>query len=235
MNKKLPISNALRNLEDEIAGLQEEIRLVTKEVDAFEAILRSHLIDLMIEERELFALYKRLKKEKKEKRQLQKQKGKNYKPSRELVLTNTTRQKTNTIEEKEKKRLYRETMLMVHPDKFSMKGDDNEKATEMTSKLIDIYKHQDLDSLQRFHNYIKTNGLNNNMVVTQEKNTLAKEAYLEKEKTQLEAQLKTLKSKYVYTVLKEYRNPNSFIDELRAYYIDRIAKLKKRTRKAFSS
>lgn len=235
MNRNLPISNTVRELEEAIVLLQEEISLVNKEIEAFEAVLRSHLIDLMIEERELFALYKRLKKEKKEKRKIQKQKGKHYKASSGLIVQSPAKKALNTAVEKEKKRLYRETMLMVHPDKFSMKEENNERATELTTKLIDIYKHQDLESLQHFHNYIKGNSILADLNVPTKKSSLAKEVYLKREQEQLQEQLNELKDKYVYKVLKDYKNPNSFIEELRLYYQDRIAKLKKRTRKAFSS
>jgi len=56
--------------------------------------------------------------------------------------------------------------------------------------------------------------------------------YLEKEISQLEKQLEQAKRKHTFKVLSEYENPLTFIEELKEYYLDRIFKLRKRTRKA---
>lgn len=233
MNKHLPISNSLRQLEDEIQLLEKELDLVKQKVENFEASLRSHLIDQIIEERELYNLYKALKKEKKEKRKAQKQKGKNYKNRSGLLSQRGQEIQTSNPEEgKEKKRLYREAMLLVHPDKFSMEGEDNDTATAMTAKLIDIYKHQDLQSLQDYHAYIISGATALPIKALKNQSPIAKEVYLEKEKEKLHIQLEALKKRRTYRVLQEYSNPIAYAAELKAYYSDRIAKLKKRTRKA---
>lgn len=234
--KHLPVSHGVLFLENEILVLTKELNELSTKVESFEATLRSHLIELMIEERELYTLYKTLKKEKKEKRIAQKRNGKNYKARPALIPLKQSKTLVHTEEEKEKKRLYRETMLLVHPDKFSMDNKDNDTATDMTVKLIDIYKHQDLQALRIFNAYIKSDSTyaTPTHAVLKKQNPIAKEVYLEREKEQLLARISELKNKHTYTVLQEYANPLSFIDELQAYYLDRIAKLKKRTRKAHS-
>jgi len=223
-------------LKAQIEALKEELETVEQETNAFETLLRSKLIDLIIEEQELSVLYRNMQKAKKEKRLEQKKRGKNYKepqglkrlPKREQICTDTTELK------KEKKRLYREAMLHVHPDKFSMNEDKIDLATEVTSKLIQIYQSGSLEELRLYHNHIFSgNALMQSIDTSNMRlNSALKDLYLEKEKEELERQLIHAKNRHTYRVFKEYENPMSFADELKAYYTDRLFKLRKRTRKA---
>jgi len=190
---------------------------------------------MIIEEQELCDLYRRMQKAKKQKRQEQKKRGKNYKEP--VGLKTIPKQKITTTEskeiEKEKKRLYREAMLHVHPDKFSMQEDKIDLASEITSQLIQIYKSGSLKDLQLYHSHIFSgNALDQTSEVNfSNSNASLEDAYLKQEKEKLERELAFAKNRQTYRVLKDYENPMLFAEELKAYYTDRLFKLRKRTRK----
>jgi hypothetical protein len=234
----LPVSNDNEQeqqlLKAKINLLQQELNDIEQKTNAFEAILRSHLTNELIEEQELSVLYKKVQLAKKEKRFAQKMKGKNFKEIEGLkVIVKNNESNTNRDDQKEKKRLYREAMLFVHPDKFSMHDEKIDLATEVTTKLIAIYQTGNLAELQIFHTHIFSGNAMMHFPESSEKNINFKEdAYLQNELEKLEKQLQLAKTKHTYKVLTEYENPLTFIDELKEYYHDRIFKLKKRTRKA---
>ena len=121
----LPISNDNEQeqllLKAKINLLQQELNDIEQETTAFEAILQSHLVNELIEEQELIVLCKKLQQAKKEKRLAQKKKRKNFKEITGLKVIPKNKVNTNSEnEQKEKKRLYREAMVYVHPDKFSL-------------------------------------------------------------------------------------------------------------------
>lgn len=230
MNKnQVPITNIPKDLQQRIDSLKAILNTLELKVNTFENTLRNHLEDAIIEEQELSVLYKQLKKDKKEKRILQKTKGNKFKEGVISTASETKNQNNkNFPEEKEKKRLYREAMLKVHPDKFSTEIDKLEIATETTTKLIEIYSSGDLKTLKAFHQHI-LNGTIFNSVPTIKRNI--DNEYLLLEIDKLEQQILALKNKHTYKVLEEYANPMTFLDELKAYYEDRLFKLRKRTRK----
>lgn len=232
----LPVSNDNEQdqllLKAKIILLQKELNDIEQKTNAFEAILRSHLTNELIEEQELTVLYKKVQLAKKEKRFAQKKKGKNFKDLEGLkVIAKNTANTTNNDDQKEKKRLYREAMLYVHPDKFTMHDEKIDLATEVTTKLIEIYQTGNLAELQIFHTHIFSGNAMMQLPEFSEK-SVKEDAYLQNELLKLEKQLQVAKTKHTYKVLTEYENPLTFIDELKEYYQDRIFKLKKRTRKA---
>lgn len=219
-------------LKEEINRLQEELDYIVQKTTEFEAILRSHLIEELIEVQELRVLYKKQKQAKKEKRLEQKKKGKNYKEPVEVSKDIKTQNKPkNFDEQKEIKRLYREAMLHVHPDKFSMEEEKLDLATETTSKLIDIYKSGNLLELKLYHRHITSgNAMNSLPDSNASESSVQYDFYLKREKEKLENQLIDAKNKRSYIVLCEYPDPLLFIDELKIFYLDKITKLRKRTR-----
>jgi hypothetical protein len=55
--------------------------------------------------------------------------------------------------------------------------------------------------------------------------------YLQQEKERLEKEIDLAKNHELFKVITEYKNPLTFVDELKEYYEGRISQLKKRTRK----
>ncbi|WP_046756977.1 hypothetical protein [Kordia jejudonensis] len=235
--EKLPITTNLDSidLKIQLEQLQKEFAAVTQKVTEFETLLYRHLGDEILEVQELTVIYKELKRAKKQQRQLQKQRGKNYVAPTGLNVVEKATPKTAIKEDsQEKKRLYREAMFHVHPDKFSLQATETELATEVTTKLIQIYKEGDLKALQAYHAHIFSDtslrSLAGNANVKLQANS---QVHLLAEIETIKEQLHQIKRKSTYTVLMTYKNPYTFVDELKLYYKDRIAKLKKRTRKAF--
>ncbi|MFT4831295.1 MAG: hypothetical protein ACI815_000940 [Psychroserpens sp.] len=220
-------------LHSQLDALVLELETIQQKTINFENILRSHLENVLIEEQELTVLYKQQKAAKKEKREHQKKRGKNYRAVE--GLQSIALQKTSSTDPKElqeKKRLYREAMLHVHPDKFSMQADKLDLATAVTTKLIDIYSSGDLETLRAYHAHIfQGNELLPNHVFPQKDNILPKDNYLQMEIDKITKRLKEAKNRHTYKVLQEYKNPMIFLEELKAYYEDRLFKLRKRTRK----
>ncbi|MDO9037452.1 MAG: hypothetical protein Q7U59_03785 [Lutibacter sp.] len=238
MKNTLPVSNDNEQeqllLKAKINLLQMDLNDIEQRKNAFEAILRSHLIDELIEEQELTVLYKKVQLAKKERRFAQKKKGKNFREIEGLkAIAKNTANTASEDDQKEKKRLYREAMLFVHPDKFTMYDEKIDLATEVTTKLIEIYQTGNLAELQIFHTHIFSGNAMMHFPENFEKisNTI-EDSYLQNEVENLEKQLQIAKTKLTYKVFTEYENPLTFIDELKEYYQDRIFKLKKRTRKA---
>ena len=230
---KLIIQNENKSLKKELELLKENLNQIEQETATFEKILRSHLIDEIIEVQELTSLYKEIKVAKKEQRLVQKQKGKNYKASNSLKLTpKKTNSAQNKAEKKELKRLYREAILHVHPDKFNLNDEQSDLSTEITTQLIEIYQKGNLNELQAFHTQIFTGQTNISFselpnIKTSEKDN---NMYLKLQLQKLNDQITSAKNRHTYQVLTEYEDPMNFIDELKTYYMDRIVKLKKRTR-----
>jgi hypothetical protein len=237
--KKLQTANnsvpELFLLKAQIEALRKELELIEQKTNAFETILRNSLANELIEEQELRILYKKLQQAKKEKRLEQKKRGKNYKePIGIKPIIKASVSTSSKEEQKEIKRLYREAMLHVHPDKFSMNEEKIDLATEVTGKLIDIYRAGNLQELQMYHAHIFSGNALKQVIDIHPKGakTILQDSYLKKEKEQLAELLFTAKNQHTYKVLIEYPDPLLFVDELKVYYADKIAKLRKRTRKA---
>ena len=233
--KKLPSIEPTdqKRLQEQIQIRQEQLEEIQKEIRTFEALLYTHIGDLIVEEQELFILYKQIKKAKKTKRLAQKKRGKNYKETKGLQIIRE--KKKNVIpseQQQEKKRLYREALLYIHPDKFSMNEKETDIATEMTSRLIEIYKTESLETLQAYHAHIFKGNTDLNLDLAASKvKVFRKDNYLQEEKERIEKTINLAKNHHLYKVIKEYKDPMDFMVELKAYYEDRILKLKKRTRK----
>ncbi len=211
-------------LNEEIRQLKHELAQLKSRVDAFEALLRSGLTSEIIEVQELTVLYKAQKNAKKQKRLEQKRKGKHF-----VEPVTLKRQKPSKIpdlsteELQEKKRLYREAMLHVHPDKFAMNDDKIDLATKLTTRLVAIYQHEDLDTLKAFHAHLFSQvelPLKDPAIGREIALAASPDAFLVREKEQLQKAILTLKNKQTYQVLTTYEDPSTFIDELRTYYQD---------------
>ncbi|WP_299121899.1 hypothetical protein [uncultured Tenacibaculum sp.] len=233
-DSQLPIdftSNEALKLKEQILNLEKEIKKVREKLLPFEQLLRNAIADLIVEERELVILYKKQKKAKKEKRLEQKRRGKNYKEPKGLKVIQKEKVSIAKEDVKEKKRLYKEAMLYVHPDKFSMNGEEETLATDITTKLIEIYQTGTLEELKEYHSYIFSGNLGvkipEGFIPKSDTNS---NNYLKNELVRLKKELEKLLNSYTNKVLNEYDKPMLFVDELKAYYKDRIFKLKKRTR-----
>lgn len=227
----------IKELEDQIAILEKELAEVEKAINAFEAQIRAALYEEISEINRLTALYKQLKQAKKDKRLLQKQKGKNYKPLQDIVVSKKAdpTQKLDLQEANNLKKLYKEAVMQVHPDKFEESDADvKERAHDLTAELIGVYKSGDIERLIALHDHIMSgNALSH--VPFEAASVVDHQAlgvYLRTQRDALSIALEKLKSSYIYDVLQSYAQPLQFIEELRAQFVHRVQQLQKRTRKA---
>ncbi|MFK7750672.1 MAG: hypothetical protein AB8B65_19935 [Kordia sp.] len=222
------------DLKLQLEQLQKEYDDIEAKVQTFKNLIHLHLVDEIVEAQELTIIYKELKTAKKQQRLQQKQRGKNYVAPKGLQVVSKISKVENVSDAKEKKRLYREAMLYVHPDTFSMQPEQTELATEVTSKLIEVYKEGDLKALQAYHAHIFSDATLTTLTANAAVSIHASEtSYITSNIKTLKVQLDELKNSSLYKVLTEYENPYTFVDELKVYYKDKLVKLRKRTRKAF--
>lgn len=237
-NQQNSADDPVSNLQKEIAELEANLEKVSRELGAFEAKIHARLDKQIARIRELFELYKKQKREKKAKRLEQKKRGKNYKEPKQVVHHSEpegSRLALSLDEQRELKRLYKEAVVQVHPDKFIQAGEHDkiQRANAVTAQLNGIYKRGDLEELINFYQYIISGNAVFETTVSLEPvvDPRVRLETLKRKKEALLEQLQHLRSSYTYTVLTSYENPLSFIDELEIQFQERILKLEKRTKK----
>lgn len=231
----------LNKLEKEIAALEAELSQAEREVNTFVVQIRSRLHLQINRMHELADLYREQKKAKKAKRLEQKKKGKNYREPQGLKKAETGLQekgKARPTEQQELKRLYKEAIRHVHPDKFvNEDADKNERATALTVQLNDMYESGDLDELKGFYEHIISGNAMSHVAFKPgtAANPAAILVFLQKKKQELKLALQEAKSSQFYNVLTTYPQPETFITEVATQFEERIKLLEKRTRKAKKS
>lgn len=223
-------------LERQIRQLEAELRQAENALNAFTSLIRSRLADEIRLLNQLTDLYKAQKKAKKDKRKEQKKRGKNYQEPKYLMRSAATpNNPPNPTEEnqQELKRLYKEAIVKVHPDKFVNEDCDKASiATDITSQLNDLYQSGDLELLRDFHEHILSGNAMSYVPFAGKPvaNTLLLREYLYQKKQELEVRLSSIRQSRLYEVLTTYQIPEVFIDELRPQFTERILVMKKRTR-----
>jgi hypothetical protein len=224
----------IESLEKEIAMLESEIQDVESIVNNFQSQIHLQLHRQIRRIRELTILYKSQKKTKKEKRLQQKQRGKNYKDSATSKrIPKRSGNKLNANNAHELKRLFKEAIVHVHPDKFvQADADKNGKATALTAQLISLYEKGALDELTDFHEYIISGNAMSHVpyepASVEDPKSLIN--FLEKKRQELTRLLEQNRELQLYKVLKTYPEPRKFIYELDLQFQQRIVQLEKRTR-----
>ena len=236
-------NDPIGSLQGEIAVLEAELENIKKNLGAFERQIHARLDREIARVQELTDLYKQQKKEKKAKRLEQKKRGKNYREPKQLIHHRDAQEEEgatlNLEEQKALRRLYKEAVVQVHPDKIMHSGEHVriQNANAITAQLNAIYKRGDLEELINFYQYIMggnaSHEINNGTEVIPD-SKLRLESLIKKKEGVLK-QLEQLKSSYTYHVLMTYDSPLSFIDELHFQFMERIKQLEKRTRKARSA
>lgn len=236
-NENIPDDRVLA-LQSEVAKLESELTGIYKELQAFQAKIQYRLEKEIARISRLTILYKAKKAEKKAKRLDQKKKGKNYKEPKQVKHSVTDKPKIAEIsqyEQDELKRIYKQAVVHVHPDKINHEG--NQEAisnyTQMTARLNHIYKSGDLEELITFYQtVVLEKGIDvSESVSVIEVDSKARLSGLKRKKTDLKKKLEDTKSSYLYQVLISYDTPDTFIDELYLHLQDKIIKLEKRTKK----
>ncbi len=218
----------IESLKNQLNGINHRIRNIEIQIQCRYSVEISRI-------RELGSLYKQQKKAKKEKRQEQKRRGKNYiepKGLKNIPRSSSDNKKAETTNE-DLRRLYREAMLKVHPDKFATDTKEmHRRSQELTVQLIDIYQSGDIEQLMSFYNHIMSgNAIASGLCEPDNiPDPVSMKAYLLKEKATLCNSLDKIKNSRLYEVLEAYDTPKKFIDELSGQFQLRIQQLERRTR-----
>lgn len=230
------LNNQLNDLENEIAFLEKELAKAEVEINTFTAQIRSRLYNQIKRIHELSAVYKQQKNAKKAKRLEQKKKGKNYREPQKFPtnLPNKAVTENQTLtDHQELKRLYKEAIRHVHPDKFVNEDEaKTEKATALTTQLNDLYESGNLDELKGFHEHILSGNAMSHIPFKFESiaDPESMLTFLRKKKDELSKSLLELKGSELFKVLTTYPVPLTFIDELKVQFEHKISQLQRRTR-----
>lgn len=234
----VPNKDSIQKLLSEISVLEENISIIGGEISTFENTLRQKLGLLISRLVSLNGKMKEKQQLKKAKRLEQKKRGKNYKEPVQVLSPKPAKKFTPESSEDEKqelRRLYKEAIVQVHPDKLGPSDEEDavKTATDLTAQLNSIYKNGDLEQLLDFYqdkilgNSTEENSKTELPLVDSKIRLTA----LKTKKENLTKKLQGLQSNYLYHVLKTYDNPAAFTDELEAQFREKIIKLEKRTRK----
>jgi hypothetical protein len=226
-------ARAIRALEAEIVALEAELRQVEGQINAFEARIRAQLHSEIVRIRELTELYKKQKLAKRAQRLEQKKRGKNYREPPPAPPTENRAPRKSSVAQLERKRLYREAVVHVHPDKFATDADETaRRATEITSRLNELYRSGDLEELKDFHEHIISGNAMAHAAspATPAGNPDTMVAFLQKQKQKLATSLEAARGSPLCEALREGRDPTAFIAEVREDFLLRIRQLERRTR-----
>lgn len=222
-------------LEKEIAALEAELIALETEINIFQARIRSALSPQIQRILELTILYKNQKSAKKLKRLEQKMRGKNYKEPLGLKMNDASFTVPNFVsadDQQELKRLYKEAIVQIHPDKFADANEElNERATAVTSQLIEVYKSGDLEELNRLHEHIISG--NALTYIPDQPETVndpqAMMLFLQDKKRKLQKLLPEIQTSAIYGLWLNRKDIPALIAELKTGFAERILILEKRT------
>jgi hypothetical protein len=227
---------SIRRLEQEISSFEEDLKIAESNIRTIRSQIQSRYHNEISRINELYSLYKKQKQLKKEKRLEQKKRGKNYKEP--IGLKKSSKEKAagsiNTSSESDElKKLYREAVLQVHPDKFANHPEQmSKRSLELTIQLIDFYQSGDIEKLKHMHRHI----MSGNALAGHQEDTAnvpdptAMKEYLIQKRDTLVNELKEVKGSYFYQVFTTNNNVSAFIDNMAVQFYLRIKQLERRTR-----
>ena len=223
-------------LEKEIVLLETELLTLENSVNVFQAQLQAALSVQIRRIQELTVIYKNQKQAKKQKRLEQKKRGKNYKEPLGLKLNNASFIGINLVSEEEQqelKRLYKEAIVQIHPDKLVNADEElNQRATDITAELNGFYKNGNLEELNRLHEQIISgNALfykpDQPETITDLPNIIQ---FLKDKKHKLESLMLEIKASGIYKLWLSRKDIAVLTEELKLQFNERILILEKRTR-----
>ena len=221
------------SLKNETALLQAELNLLETAIANFQSEIRLELAAQILLFRELTDIYKNRKKAKKQKRMEQRKRGKNYKQPVGLKRTDasfTTENLVSADERQEIKRLYKEAILQVHPDKLTDADEAlYQLATSLTAQLNGFYNSGNLEELNRLH-YDITSKKPVADSFEKENNWRLTVRFLQQQKQQLRQALQQIKACEIYNLYNSNNDTGFIINNLRIQFEARIEVLKKRTK-----
>ncbi len=228
-------ADEIKILELEIVLLETELIQLETQVNAFQSQIRSALSTQILKIQQLTILYKNQKQSKKIKRLAQKKRGKNYKEPIGLKVVHPTLNQNpiSSNDQQELKRLYKEAIVQIHPDKFVDADDElNERATAVTVELNKLYQRGDLEELNRLHEHIISG---NALTYIADQPGTVKDLpsmmlFLRHKKLKLIQSLEEIKTSAIYELWLNKKDISALISELKIQFKERIIVLEKRTK-----
>jgi len=229
-------SEAVDVLEQEIALLEAELLQLETSINVFQLQIRAALATQIQRIHELTSLYKNQKQAKKLKRLEQKKRGKNYQGPVGLKTIHASSNNTNPVateDQQELKRLFKEAIVKIHPDKF-VNADEglNRRATTVTAQLNEVYKSGDLEELNRLHEHILSG--NALTYVPDQPKTIndlpAMTRFLRQKKLKLLQLMEEIKTSGIYGLFTGGKDIQILISELKTQFEQRIVLMEKRTK-----
>jgi hypothetical protein len=228
--------DSISRLEQEIASIEEDLKVAESQVRSIKSQIQSRYHNEILRINELYLLYKKQKQLKKVNRFEQKKRGKNYKEPVGLKKSATIKSAdliNTTSETNELKKLYREAVLQVHPDKFANHPEQmSKRSQELTIQLIDLYQSGNIEKLKHMHRHI----MSGNAMAGHQENTVkvpdpaAMKQYLIQKRDTIVNELKEIRESYFYRVFTTNNNVSEFIDNMAVQFYLRIKQLERRTR-----
>lgn len=223
-------------LEKEIVLLEAGLYELESGLNVFQAKIRSALLNQINRIRTLTDLYKLQKQVKKLKRLEQKKRGKNYKEEVGLKTNHAsfiTQNLVSADEKQELKRLFKEAVVQIHPDKLTDADEDlNKRATAVTAKLNAVYQSGDPEEMSRLHKFI----ISGNALTyvpdqaTTIKDILAMIQFLQDKKRKLLQLIGEIKSSEIYQLWTGEKELEEIVAELKFAFERRITVMEKRTK-----
>lgn len=228
--------NATTLLEQEIALLEAELLQLEIALNNFQTQIRSALSTQIQRIQELTNQYKNQKQAKKLKRLEQKKRGKNYKKPAGLTTSHasfTAAKLVSADDRQELKRLFKEAIVQIHPDKFWDADEGlNRRATTVTAQLNEVYQSGNLEELNRLHEHI----ISGNAIayVSDQPKTIndlpAMLRFLQQKKVKLLQLLEEVKRSGIYQLFTGGKDVQIVIAGLRTAFEERILVMEKRTK-----
>ncbi len=219
-------------LDTEISKLSTEIAENEFVISEFETLLKKSVGDLVLKklylEKILHEIIAKLTRKQEDNEKLTEKEDvlREYEESLEKAIRQEI-PKTDPETEQEMKKIFRECMMMIHPDRYADDPEKEDEANQIAAALNDAYKKKDFEKLQQIHE-----DLNNGIAFKSEwiaSNDLAMlMKIIEKLKNRRQMlidELDSLRSHFVWRVRDKYGSYEDYFEFLKKEIQSNIASL----------
>lgn len=230
----------IRLLEMEISNLESEKTDIETVIHQFTIQLRSRLGHFILQRMELETELARLLALKSKRRsdvEDYEQKQQNFSQTSEEHRKTKELPKLKTDEEAALKKMYREAVMNIHPDRFQDDPEKEVKANEITARLTEAYKNNDLKTVTEIWQSIQDGTIFGNDILSIERTDLLERIVnqLEVRKIHLIRTIDVLKQQELYNIGNDKVSWNNYFIETEKQLVINIEVLKKNIKDALSN
>lgn len=221
-------------LELEITELEAQISELESKLNKYEAILRASLSDLLLEQLRLQQELAQIRAKITMKR-VYEEEAKEWQARYEETKSSLNEDKKVKTEDlssadfAEMKKMYREAIFAIHPDKFHDDADKYAAATEYSQQLIDAFKSSDYTKVKEIWERVKNGWIfDSDILVSDNWEVLSR--YLDKQRQKhaaLVIKLSELQGNEVLLASENYTNFDDYVDICRIQLQNNIEHIKK--------